>query len=68
MLERDGVAPAEAMKRFMEAVGDRELYSDEPEFDAHWLGMIAKAAGASIPEIGNAKTLIEEMSGNRVKV
>jgi hypothetical protein len=59
MLERDGVAPAEAMKRFMEAVGDRELFSDEPDFDAHWLDMIA--AGASIParEIGNAKSLID---------
>jgi hypothetical protein len=60
MLERDGVAPAEAMKRLMGFVGDRELFSDEPDFDAHWLGMIAKAAGTSTPvrEIGNAKSLI----------
>jgi hypothetical protein len=59
MRERDGVAPAEAMKRLMGFVGDRELFSDEPDFDAHWLGMIAKAAGTSIPEIGNTKSLIE---------
>jgi DNA polymerase III epsilon subunit-like protein len=60
MLEEDGLAPAEAMKRFMEAVGDRELVSDEPDFDNHWLGMVAKAAGISLQGrvIGNANSLI----------
>jgi hypothetical protein len=29
--------------RFLDAVGDRDLLSDNPEFDAHWLGMLVDA-------------------------
>ena len=65
MLDRDGVSPAEAMKRFLVAVEGCELYSDEPDFDCHWLGMLGNAALVDLArsEIGNAKTLIEEAGG-----
>ncbi len=59
MLERDGVAPSEAMRRFLTAVGDRAVFSDAPDFDGHWLSMIAKAAATQAPEIGHSGSLIE---------
>jgi len=64
MLEHHGLQPAEAMKTFLEAVGERQLFSDEVDFDAHWLAMLAKAAGRSIQEheIGDARTLIKRVS------
>jgi hypothetical protein len=60
MLDHDGLSPREAMKRFLNAVGDREVYTDEPDFDAHWLGMMEDAAGISVGEriIGVVKRLI----------
>jgi hypothetical protein len=66
MLEQDGLPPGEAMKRFLAAVGERQLFSDEPDFDAHWLAMLAKAAGVSIEgrEIGHIKRLIEKICPN----
>jgi DNA polymerase III epsilon subunit-like protein len=48
MLDRDGLPPSEALTRFLNAVGDRDLGSDNPDFDRHWLGMLADAAGASL--------------------
>jgi hypothetical protein len=65
MLDRDGVPPSEAMRRFLHAIGDRDLFSDEPDFDAHWLGMLAEVAGTSIAgrNLGNAKKLIQRMAG-----
>jgi DNA polymerase III epsilon subunit-like protein len=48
MLDRDGVSPREAMERFLDAVGDRDLYSDEVDFDRHWLTMLFDAAGVSL--------------------
>ena len=33
MLDEDGLPPSQALTRFLEAVGDRELFSDDPEFD-----------------------------------
>jgi DNA polymerase III epsilon subunit-like protein len=50
MLDRDGVSPREAVERFLEAVGDRDLLSDEPDFDTHWLGMLVDAVGVSLGE------------------
>jgi DNA polymerase III epsilon subunit-like protein len=50
MLDRDGLPPTEAVDRFLEAVGDRDLYSDEVDFDTHWLTMLADAAGVSLGE------------------
>jgi hypothetical protein len=50
MLDRDGLSPREAMERFLAAVGDRDLYSDEVDFDTHWLGMLMDAAGVSLGE------------------
>jgi hypothetical protein len=50
MLDRDGLPPREALERFLEAVGDRDLYSDQPDFDAHWLAMLMDAAGISLGE------------------
>jgi hypothetical protein len=62
MLDRDGLPPSEAMRRLLDATGYRDLLSDEPDFDAHWLRMLADAAGTSIRgrNIGDAKKLIKE--------
>jgi hypothetical protein len=59
MLDRDGVSPREAAERFLAAVGDRDLYSDEVDFDRHWLAMLAAAAGISLGErkLGDVKCL-----------
>ncbi len=48
MLDRDGQSPREAMARLIEAVGDRDLFSDGGKFDAHWLGMLVDAAGVCL--------------------
>lgn len=65
MLDPHGVPPAEAVRRFLDAIGDRDLFSDEPDFDAHWLGMLAEAAGTSIggPNLGHARKLIQQVAG-----
>jgi hypothetical protein len=62
MLDQDGLPPREALQRFLEAVGDRDLFSDEPDYDAHWLHMVAEAAGTSIGtrEIRDAKVLTSD--------
>jgi DNA polymerase III epsilon subunit-like protein len=66
MLDRDGVPPSEAMMRFFEAVGDRDLVSDEPDFDAHWLARLAEAAGTSIGgrKLGDARKLIQQTAAD----
>lgn len=47
MLDGDSVSPREALARFLGAVGDRDVYSDNPDFDQHWLGALADAAGSA---------------------
>src|SRR5438067_10930728 len=47
VLEKTGLAPREALARFLDAVANRDLFSDQPDFDNHWLGMLAEAAGVS---------------------
>ena len=66
MLDREGLPPAEVMKRFLAAVGDRDLFSDEVEFDQHWLGMLADVAGVDLAgrKIGDARKLIEAAGGD----
>jgi hypothetical protein len=66
-LEKHGLAPIEVMTRFLEAVGDRELFSDAPDFDAHWFGMLAEAAGISLGSrtIRDAKTLMDKMDAEQ---
>jgi hypothetical protein len=61
MLDRDGLYPSEALTRFLEAVGERDLFSDEPQFDSHWLNMLAEAAAISLAgrSLGDAKKLIQ---------
>jgi hypothetical protein len=61
MLDRDGVPASEARRRFLDANGDRDLLSDEPNFDAYWLGMLADANGTSFKgrSLGDARKLIE---------
>jgi hypothetical protein len=39
MLDRDGLSPRDALTRFLEAVGARDLYTDEPDYDSHRLGV-----------------------------
>jgi len=67
MLEQNGLPPAEVMTRFLQAVGDQELFSDAPDFDGHWLGMLAYAAGTSLGArtIGDATTLVGKLSAER---
>jgi DNA polymerase III epsilon subunit-like protein len=62
MLDRGGLRPIDVMRQFLAAVEGCELFSDEPDFDRHWLGMLAKAALVDLAgrEIGDAKTLIGE--------
>ena len=45
-------------------VGDRDLFSDNPDFDAYWLAMLADAAGTSVEthKIGDAKRIIGSTS------
>src|SRR5260370_6785552 len=49
--------------RFLEAVGERDLFGDDPEFDSHWLSMLADAATISLGgrKLRDAKKLIEQM-------
>lgn len=63
MLTSDGLPPREALARFLAAVGDWEVYSDEPDFDAHWLGMLADVAWISVEvlKIDDAEQLIEQV-------
>jgi len=54
-------SPREAAERFLAAVGDRDLYSDEVDFDRHWLTMLADGAGVSLGQrgLGDVKRLSE---------
>ena len=62
MLDGDGLPPREALHRFLTAVADRDLFSDAPDFDAHWLSMLADAAGMPLGarHIGDANALLRE--------
>ena len=60
MLDRDGVAPGEAMRRLNEALRDRIVLSDEPGFDAHWMFLLAEAADLPSINLGDAKVIINE--------
>jgi DNA polymerase III epsilon subunit-like protein len=62
MLDRQGVSPSEAMRRFLAAVDNRLTLSDEPEFDSFWLGQLAEAADADPIKLGDAKAVINEAS------
>jgi len=48
------------MERFLRDVENRDLFSDNPDFDAYWLAMLADAAGTSVQahKIGDAKHII----------
>jgi DNA polymerase III epsilon subunit-like protein len=67
MLDREGLPPGEAMRRFLDGIGDRNLLSDDPDFDMHWLSMLADAAGTSNERrnLGDAKKLIEQAAANQ---
>ena len=60
MLDRGGLRPIDVMRQFLAAVEGCELFSDEPDFDRHWLGMLAEAALVDLAgwEIGDPKKLI----------
>ena len=68
MLDRDGLPPRDAIRRFLEAVADRELYSDEPDYDTHWLSMLADAAGIALGArtISDVTLLIAEGVASRI--
>jgi hypothetical protein len=68
MLDRYGLPPGEAAARLFAAVKGRDLYSDQPDFDAHWLAMLTDAAGGPVGErkladasglVGRAGALLE---------
>jgi hypothetical protein len=66
MLDRGGLRPIDVMQQFLAAVEGCELFSDEPDFDRHWLGMLAEAALVDLAgwEIGDARKLIGEMGAS----
>ena len=66
MLDQHGLSPIDVMRRFLAAVEGCELYSDEPDFDRHWLGMLAEAALVDLAgrEIGDAKKLNGKARGS----
>jgi DNA polymerase III epsilon subunit-like protein len=66
MLDRGGLRPIDVMRQFLAVVEDCAWFSDEPDFDRHWLGMLAKAALVDLAgrEIGDAKKLIGEMGAS----
>jgi hypothetical protein len=63
MLDQDGLPPSTALKQLLDAVGDRDLFSDEPEFDDHWLGMAVDAAAVTLGgrKLGDARKLLEQI-------
>jgi hypothetical protein len=65
MLDSDGLPPRESLKQFLGAVGDRDLFSDDPEFDSHWLSMLVDAAiSFGGRKLRDAKKLVEQVSVN----
>lgn len=64
LLDQSGLHPREVMERFLRDVGKRDLFSDNPDFDAYWLAMLADAAGTSVEahKIGDAKRIIGSTS------
>jgi hypothetical protein len=62
VLDRDGLAPKDTIDRFLGIIGERDLFSDEPEFEAHWLSMLADAATISLGarKIVDARKLLEQ--------
>jgi hypothetical protein len=62
MLDRDGLPPGEAAARLLAAVKGRDLYSDQPDFDAHWLAILTDAAGGLVSgfKLGNAARLVDQ--------
>ena len=58
LLFREGLPPSEAMGRFLDAVGQRHLVSDKPDFDQHWMDRLAKAAGVESPQIADAAIVL----------
>ena len=61
MLDRDGVPPGEAVDRLLDAVMGRDIYSDQPDFDEHWLTMLFAAGGGPFGDLklGNAARLVD---------
>ena len=64
MLDRQGSPPREAMRRFLAAVRERLVLSDEPDFDAFWLGQLAEAADVDPIKLADAKSTIIEVARN----
>ena len=62
MLDRDGVPPVEAAARLLAAVKGRDLYSDQPDFDGHWLTMLFTAAEVPVGnlKLGDVARLIDQ--------
>jgi hypothetical protein len=62
MLDRDGLPPGEAVARFVKLVSNRDVYSDQPDFDTHWLDMLFDAAGIPVGnlKLSNAARLVDQ--------
>jgi hypothetical protein len=48
-LEREGFDTAAACSRITAALGDRDVYSDAPDWDAYWIMRLFAAAGRRMP-------------------
>ncbi|MDE3109398.1 MAG: hypothetical protein KGL02_05605 [Acidobacteriota bacterium] len=62
LLEREGISPFNAATRFLNDVGDRLLFSDEPAFDQFWVEQLFEAGDVDLGgwKLGDAKKLIAE--------
>ena len=48
-LEQEGFEATAACARIAEALGDRDVYSDAPDWDAYWMMRLFAAAGRKMP-------------------
>jgi len=53
------------MRRFLEAVEGRAVFSDEPSFDQYWFHELAEAADLPSIKLGDAKALINAVASKR---
>lgn len=65
-LEQHDVPPAQALAQIIKAVQGHQVYSADPDFDVHWLGLLARAAWETTPfEIGDAQKLFRAAAAQR---
>jgi hypothetical protein len=67
MLDQDGLPPREALQRFLEAVGDRDLFSDEPDYDATgstWLRRLSAPSRSELIQPFSVESALGSQDGS----